>query len=67
MSLSENLRQAIAKSGLSTYRVAKDSGVGQAGLQRFVARQRELSLESADRLLTYFGMTIGKPRPPKGS
>ena len=58
--LSEQLRQMILDSGLSVYRVAKDSGVPQPVLHRFVAGERDIYLETADRLTAYFGVKLSK-------
>ena len=58
--LSEQLRGMIIDSGLSVYRVAKDSGVPQPVLHRFVAGERDMYLETADRLAAYFGVGLRK-------
>ena len=65
MTLSEQLRAAIENSGLSVYRIAKDSGVPQQTLQRFVTGQRDIRLaQTADRLAEYFGMRLTAPKRP---
>ena len=50
MELSDALRQAIIDSGLSYYRLAKDSGVDSVVISRFVCGERDLRLETASRL-----------------
>jgi DNA-binding phage protein len=66
MSLSDQLRKAIRDYG-SVYAVARDSGVSQSVLQRFVTEERDLYLKTADRLIEFFGMRISEPtRRPAG-
>ena len=65
MTLQDQLRQAIADSGLTLYRVAKDSGIAYPVLYRFVSGERDLTLETASRLTEYFGMRLTRPRRPK--
>lgn len=60
--LSEQLRAAIVESGLSHYRLAKETGVSQPIITRFVNGTRSISLETADRIAGYFGMTLAKSR-----
>ena len=48
--LEEQIKTAIAKSGLSVYRLAKDSGVSQPVLCRFVNDQRGITLATASKL-----------------
>jgi len=50
MELQDALRQAIIKSGLSYYRLAKESGVDSVVISRFAAGERDLRLETASRL-----------------
>ena len=65
MALQDQLRQAIENSGLSLYRIAKDSGVAYQVLHRFARGERDLTLETATRLADYFGMRLTRPRRPK--
>ncbi len=62
MTLTDQLIDAIEGSGATLYRVAKDSGVPCAVLQRFVIRERGITLKTADKLAAYFGMRLTKPR-----
>lgn len=64
MSLSRQLREAIQGYG-SVYAVARDSGVPQAVLQRFVTDQRDMYLKTADRLSEFFGMRLTRPTRSK--
>ena len=56
--LSEQLRTAIAASGVSCYRIAKDTGVDKAVLSRFVNGQAGLSLETVDQVGQYLGLSL---------
>ena len=62
MSLTSQLRQAIADSGLSFYRIAKEIDVSYAVVYRFAAEQRNINLETADRLAELFGMRLTRPK-----
>ena len=64
MSLSDQLRQAIEAYG-SVYAVARDSGVSQSALQRFVTEERDLYLKTAERLIEFFGMRVSQPAKPQ--
>ena len=66
MSLADQLRKAVTDSGLSVYRIAKDTGVSQAALQRFIAGNREnIRIDTADKLASFFQMRLTPPRFPK--
>ena len=66
MAVSDQLREAIKGYG-TVYAVARDSGVDQAVLGRFMRGERSLYLETADRLCEFFGMRLTRPttRPPR--
>jgi hypothetical protein len=63
--ISDQLRTAIRKYG-SVYSVARDSGVAQPVVNRFVRRQRDLKLRTVDRLCDFLGLEL-KPKLPKRS
>jgi plasmid maintenance system antidote protein VapI len=53
------LRDAVRRSGLSVYKIAKDSGVDQSTLNKFLNGGRDnLRLDIADRLFRYFGLRV---------
>ena len=60
MTISEQLRRAIRNYG-SVYAVARDSGVSQSALQRFVTEERDLYLSTVDRLCEFFRMRLTRP------
>jgi transcriptional regulator with XRE-family HTH domain len=49
-SLFEQLRELIEAAGPSVYELARDAGVDRSVLSRFLAGQRTITLETADRL-----------------
>jgi plasmid maintenance system antidote protein VapI len=62
MSLTTQLRSAIKNSGVSLYRVAKDSGVSYAVVQRFVNGERQIKMDAADKLADYLGMRLTRAK-----
>jgi transcriptional regulator with XRE-family HTH domain len=65
---SEQLRQAIARSGLSQYRLAKLSGIDQSQLSRFMNGERGLSIEGIEKICELIGARLAikaKPANPK--
>lgn len=57
-SLADTIRAAVAGTGLSVYAVAKASGISQPMLHRFMAKDRTLTLESADKLCRYLRLEL---------
>jgi hypothetical protein len=57
-SLSETLRQAIRESGKSMYEIAKESGVSQTVLSRFVFRERDIRMATADKLAEVIALKL---------
>ena len=55
---SDALRQAIDRSGLTMYHIAKDAGLDFSSLSRFCHGERSLKLESADKLAEYFNLEV---------
>ena len=62
---SDVLRKAIAESGLTLYRIAKDTGVIKTSLMRFMRGETSLRLDKADVLAEYLGLELIK-RKAKG-
>lgn len=57
------LKAAVQGSGLSLTRIESETGVQRASLSRFLAGRRTLRLDVADKLATYFGLTVRVPKP----
>ncbi|MGO9109264.1 MAG: helix-turn-helix domain-containing protein [Thermoguttaceae bacterium] len=56
----DELRQAIAASGLTVYRIAKGTGVSPGVLSRFVRGERSLTMETAAKLCTFLNLHLVK-------
>jgi predicted transcriptional regulator len=64
MKLADQLRKTVKGSGLTLYAVAKRSGVPYAVLYRFMSGERDLRLDTADRLCKLFSMRLTAPKKP---
>ncbi len=60
--LTDVLQKAIAESGLTLYRIAKDTGVVKTCLIRFMRGETSLRLDKADVLAEYLGLELGNKR-----
>ena len=60
MGLADQLRQIVRDSGLSMYKICKDTGMPQSTLQAFMASERDLTLRRADVLCDYFKVRLKK-------
>jgi plasmid maintenance system antidote protein VapI len=58
MSLTEQLRAAIAASGKTHYRLWQESGVAPHVIDRFVSGERSLNLATADKLAATLGLAL---------
>lgn len=63
--LSDQLRDAIRNSGLSILAVAKISGVPESVLNRFMRGERDLRLQTAEKVAAAFRMRLTKPKRVK--
>jgi transcriptional regulator with XRE-family HTH domain len=54
----DELREAMIKSKLTQYRIAKDTGVRQPVLSRFLTGQRGVSFTTAARLCEYLKLHL---------
>jgi len=55
----ETIRRQIRTCGKTRYRIAQETGIGQEQLCR-IMQGRTCTVETADRLLKYFGLTIAR-------
>jgi len=64
-SISDQLRDAIERSGRSQYDIAKQAGIHRRLISRFVLRERSLSLETVDALAVALNLQLceGRRRP----
>ncbi len=61
MTIEETLRKAILKSGKSRFQIAKETGVTEAQLCRFM-QGKTLTLPSAQKLADFFGLELTKKK-----
>jgi len=63
--MTDVLKTAIEESGLTRYRIATDTGIGETSLMRFVRGETSLRLDKADVLADYLGLELVKKRKAK--
>jgi transcriptional regulator with XRE-family HTH domain len=56
--MTEVLKAAINKSGLTEYNIARNTGVLATALGRFMRGENSLRLDTADRLAAYLGLRL---------
>ena len=56
--LSEQIRKAVADSGITRYRISKDTGVDDGALSRSHHGKAGLSMDALDRIGAYLGLDI---------
>lgn len=61
-SWNDRIRETIRASGLSLYAVARDSGVNVAPLQRFMAGEHGLTVDSAEKIGRIVGLDLRPTR-----
>ena len=59
------LKTAIEKSGVSRYRIAQDTGILETSLSRFMRGETSLRLDKADVLAEYLGLKLVERRKLK--
>ena len=62
--LTDQLRNAIDASGMTRYRISKETGSSEATLSKFYLGQRGLSMEALDALGECLQLTIALGRKP---
>jgi len=56
--LTDALRAAIVRSGLTAYRISKATEIDEATLGRFTRGKMSIRLDKADRLAAYLGLQL---------
>ncbi len=56
--LSDELRQAVERSGLTRYSIWQQTGIDQGSLSKFMDGERGLGMESIDKLADLLGLHI---------
>jgi len=65
MTLSETLRKAVLTSKKTRYAVAVGSGVDHAVLRRFMRKERDIKLTTAEHLAEFLGLELRSTRKGK--
>ncbi|GAC1326210.1 MAG: hypothetical protein NVSMB14_17920 [Isosphaeraceae bacterium] len=65
---SDQIRDAVAASGLSRYSICKSIGLPESSMSRFMTGKSGLALETIDRLAELLGLTVASATnaKPKG-
>lgn len=63
--MTDVLKKAVRQSGLSQYRIARDTGILETSLGRFMRGETSLRLDKADLLAGYLGLELIKRRKAK--
>jgi len=61
MTMTEILRNCVAKSKVSLREIERETGVKYPALSRFVRKKQSLRLDLADKLAAYFGVKVVPP------
>jgi transcriptional regulator with XRE-family HTH domain len=56
--LTDQIRKAIRRSGVSRYKIWQETGIAQSTLSKFLEGQRGLNLESLDKLADYLRIDL---------
>lgn len=56
----DQIRQAVRESGLTPYRICKDTEIDQAMMSRFLAGKMWLGEATLNRLAAYLGLEVAK-------
>ena len=64
MKMADQIRQAIDDSGLTRYRISKETGIDESTLAKFYNGHRGLSMDALNRLGEYLGLRIVMDRKP---
>ena len=59
-SLSQTLKQAIRESDQSEYQIAKDAGVSQIVISRFLSGDRDIRMATVDKLADALGLKLAE-------
>jgi transcriptional regulator with XRE-family HTH domain len=56
--MSDCVRAEIERSKFSRYRIAKETGIGESTLSRFMASETGLSMDALDALFQFFELEV---------
>lgn len=58
MTMSNQVRKAIDASGMSRYSIAKQSGVSEGMLSRFMSGENDVTLRTLEKIAPLIGVTL---------
>ena len=64
-SITDQLRKAIESADVTRYEIAKQTGVAQQTLSKFVLRERGISLTALDAVAEYLGLELVERKKAK--
>lgn len=56
--LSDQIREAIQDCGISRYRIARETGISDATLSRFMSGERGLTMKALDTLADFLDLNL---------
>ena len=59
--LPDGLRQALTNSGKTSYQLMTETGVNHGVILRFMKGERDIRLETAEKLAAAVGLTVNVP------
>ena len=65
MMVSERVREAVETAEATRYRIARETGIEESALSRFLSGERGLPMEAIDTLAEYFGLELVLRRKQK--
>ena len=63
--LPDGLRQALTNSGKTSYQLMAETGVNHGVILRFMKGERDIRLETAEKLAAAVGLTVNVPPSKK--
>lgn len=63
--LPEGLRQAVRNSGKTSYQLNEETGVNHGVILRFLKGERDIRMETAEKLAAAVGLTVKVPAAKK--
>jgi transcriptional regulator with XRE-family HTH domain len=63
--LSDQIRRVVATCGRTRYSIAKQTGISEATLSRFMSGERGLPMKTLDLLADYLGLDIVQAKKGK--
>jgi transcriptional regulator with XRE-family HTH domain len=64
---SDQIREAVRRSGRTRYDICKEMNISQAVLSRFMAGKSGLQMDTLDRLAEALGLVVSVQTPNKGT